>query len=122
MIDDYEDDLRNHVFDGDLHGNRASYDDFKEYIDLKTKFEEGPDQYEKDMGIFDDDHNGKAGVQDVKRVMKDLAGMSDADISLFIKKCIFPNLNEAQIAAPLESLDIPESFSIKKSSAHLYNI
>ena len=89
---------------------------------MKTKFEEGPDQYEKEMGIFDEDHDGKAGVQDVKRVMKDLAGMSDKDISLFIKKCVLPNLTDAQIAAPLESLGLPESFSIRQSVAHLYNI
>ena len=62
------------MFKGSFH-DRASYDDFKEYIDMKTAFEEGPDQYEKDMAIFDEDHNGMAGIQDVKRVMKDLAGM-----------------------------------------------
>ena len=56
---------------------------------MKTAFEEGPDQYEKDMAIFDEDHNGMAGIQDVKRVMKDLAGMNDEDIALFVKKCVF---------------------------------
>ena len=89
---------------------------------MKTAYEEGPDQYEKDMAIFDEDHNGMAGIQDVKRVMKDLAGMNDEDISLFIKKCVFENLTDEQRAAPLESLDIPEFFDIKKSTKRLYNV
>ena len=109
------------IFDGDLNG-RVGYDDFKEYIDMKTKFEEGPDQYEKDMGIFDEDHNGMANVQDVKRVMKDLAGMSDQEIALFIKKCVFSEPTEDQLAASLESLPIPEFFSIKESTKRLYNV
>ena len=113
--------MKTHVFDGDFAG-RAGYDDFKEYIDMKTKFEEGPDQFEKDMAIFDEDHNGMANVEDVKRVMKDLAGMKDEEISLFIKKCVFKDLTDAQIAAPLSSLQIPEFFSIRESCDRLYNI
>ena len=82
------------IFSGSFNGNRASYEDFKDYIDEKSKYEEGPDQYEKDMAIFDEDMNGAALIEDVKRVMKDLAGMNDDEISLFVKKCIFPNLTD----------------------------
>ena len=122
LIDQYVDDLEEHVFDGDKQRNRASYEDFKEYIDMMTLFEEGPDVYEKDMAIFDEDHNGQAQIEDVKRVMKDLAGMGDEDISLFIKKCVFENLTEAQREAPLDSMELPESFNIKQSSLNLYNM
>ena len=122
LITDYEDDLRTNVFDGNLEMNRASYDDFKEYIDMKTKYEEGPERYEADMSIFDEDHNGEANIEDVKRVMKDIGGMSDQDISLFVKKCVFPNLTEEQRNQSLDQLNLPETFNIRKSAAHLYNI
>ena len=89
LISDYEDDIKEQIFEGSFSGNRATYDDFKEYIDEKTKFEEGPDQFEKDMAIFDEDMNGEALIDDVKRVMKDLAGMKDDEISLFVKKCVY---------------------------------
>ena len=45
--------------------NRASYDDFKEYIDMKSKYEEPPEGYERDMQIFDEDLNGMANLDDV---------------------------------------------------------
>ena len=122
LIDDYLEDIRAEIFDGDFNGNRATYEAFKDYVDQKTKFEEGPDQYEKDMAIFDEDHNGKALIDDVRRVCKDLAGMSDDEVSRFIKKCLQDQLTDEQKNQPLESLNLPEHFVISTSTKHLYNV
>ena len=46
------------------------------------------------MAIFDEDHNGMANIDDVKRVCKHLAGMNEDDIALFVKKCIWEQLTE----------------------------
>ena len=89
---------------------------------MKTKYEEGPDQYERDMAIFDEELNGEASIPDVKRVMKDLAGMNDEDIALFIKKCVYKNLTEEQRAMPIEQMQLPECFDIHQSRLNLYNI
>ena len=89
---------------------------------MKTKYEEGPDQYERDMAIFDEEMDGMASIPDVKRVMKDLAGMNDDDIALFIKKCVYNNLTEEQRAMPIEQMQLPESFEIRQSAQNLYNI
>ena len=54
------------------------------------------------MAIFDEELDGMAMIADVKRVMKDLAGMNDDDISLFIKKCVYSDLTDEQRAMPLD--------------------
>ena len=122
LIQEYENDLKDTIFGGNFNGSRASFESFKEFIDMKSRFEEGPDAYEKDMEIFDEDHNGTAPIKDVIRVMKELAHMQDDEVSLFIKKCCFENLTEEQMKQPLESMQLPESFSISKSTARLFNV
>ena len=91
-------------------------------MDQKSRFEEDQSQYEKDMQIFDEDLNGTAPIKDVKRVMKELAHMSDDQISLFIKKCCNDSLTDEQLKASLESMNLPEAFDIKKSTSRLYNV
>ena len=74
------------------------------------------------MEIFDEDNNGSAPIKDVIRVMKELGKMKDEEVNVFIKKCCFDSLTEDQQNAALDSLDLPESFSIRKSTGRLFNI
>ena len=83
----YLKEIESALFDGNLGQNRCSYDEFKSWVDERCRFEDGPDMYEPDMAIFDEDRNGLAPIEDVMRVMKDHAGMSDQEISDFIKVC-----------------------------------
>ena len=123
LCDDFENELQEVLFKGSFDHERASYDEFKVFIDQHTKFEEGPDQYEKDMAIFDEDHNGMANVEDVKRVCKHLAGMGEDEIALFVKKCIWEQLDEEQRnKTPIEQIPVPEQFNISKSTKNLFNV
>ena len=119
---EYENDLRDTLFQGNLKTGRASYESFKDYIDNKSRFEEGAEQYEKDMQIFDEDNDGTAPIEDVIRVMKELAHMNDDDVSLFIKKCCLDKPTDEQLAAPLTSLHLPDKFKISQSTPRLFNI
>ena len=122
LIVDYLDDIKEILFEGNAKSSRVSYESFKEFIDLKSRFEEGQEQYEKDMQIFDEDGNGTAPIKDVMRVMKELVHMEDDEIALFIKKSCIANLTEEDIKAPLDLSKLPESFKIAESTSRLYNV
>ena len=94
LTEDYMEDVKETLFQGNTGSCRVSYESFKEFIDLKSRFEEGQEQYEKDMQIFDEDGDGTAPIKDVMRVMKELAKMDDEDISLFIKKSCIDSLTD----------------------------
>ena len=114
--------MRDHIFNGDFSSSRASFESFKEFIDMKSRFEEGPEVYQKDMEIFDEDNDGTAPIKDVIRVMKELAHMSDDEVNIFIKKCCFDSVTDEQLKAPLESMELPVKFSISQSTGRLFNI
>ena len=69
LINFYEDEIIEQLFEWDYDENTVHFDEFIEWINEKCKFENTPEQYEKDMEVFDDDHNGTAAIEDVIRVM-----------------------------------------------------
>jgi len=66
------------------------------------------------MALFDEDRNGVAVIEDVRRVLKTYTEMSEADQMKFVKICqLGPNLTEEQLKADLKSLNLPAGFQIK---------
>ena len=94
-----------------------TFTQFFQYLETNSIHEMAPEQFEKDMAIFDEDHNGTAIVQDVRRVLSNYTDLSDKDIQLMIKICCLGHkLDAAQLAAKLEDLKLSPSFDIKKAS------
>ena len=87
LIEHYEEEIIEQLFDWDNENNRVSFEEFIEWINEKCKMENTPEQFEKDLEVLDDDQNGTAAIEDVIRVMKSHEKMDDEDINLFIKIC-----------------------------------
>ena len=122
LITHYEDEIIEQLFDWDYEYNTVHFDDFIEWINDKCKFENTPEQFEKDMEVFDDDHNETAAITDVMRVMKNHEKMTDEEVSMFIKICnLGPKLTEEEEKADLASLKLPKKFSIKQAAESFYN-
>lgn len=93
---DYSDNVKEQLFKGNTTTNRVAFDDFFQYLESSSSHNFTPEQFQVDMNIFDEDHNGQAVIEDVVRVLKTYAGLkNDAEISNFVKLCIFgPDLTD----------------------------
>jgi len=94
----------------------VNFTQFFQYLETNSIHEIVPEQFEKDMAIFDEDHNGTAIVADVRRVLTAYTNLSESEVQHMIKICSLGHkLDEAQMKAKLEDLKLNPSFDIKKA-------
>ena len=122
LINHYEEEIIEQLFDWDNENNRVSFEEFIEFINERCKFENTPEQFEKDLEVLDDDQNGTAAIEDVVRVMKMHEKMDDEDINLFIKIC-YMGSKDAQNSGDLhyKNMKLPPKFDVKTAVERLYN-
>ena len=68
--------------------NRVTFLQFFQFLEVHSIHEQTPEQFQGDLNIFDEDHNGQAVIEDVVRVLKNYAQLSDADVANFVKICL----------------------------------
>ena len=102
------------LFEGQ-ESNRVTFTTFFQYLETNSVHELTPEQFEKDMAIFDEDHNGQAVIEDVVRVLKTYAELDDESISKFIKVTLNSSKTDPDTkTAKLSELKLPPTFEIKK--------
>lgn len=70
LLDQYKTECEEKLFAGNSQANRVTSDAFMNFLEEMTTFKYTPDEYEKSMKVFDDDHNGQGSIEDMIRVMR----------------------------------------------------
>ena len=58
LVKYYSADIEEKLFEGAFRSNRVTFPAFMIYIEESCKYENGPEQFEKYMSVFDEDRNG----------------------------------------------------------------
>ena len=82
----YKEEIIASLFDGDKN-NRVTFPAFISFLDSSSQHEYTPEEFSKQLTIFDDDRDGSCLYEDIIRVMRDLGGCSDEFIVKFVQRC-----------------------------------
>lgn len=102
---------------------RVTFNSFFMFLESNSIHEYTPEQFDKDMTIFDEDRNGVAVLEDINRVLENYSELSEDEMARFVKICCLGSkLTPEQQSAKLKALNLPNGFNIKTASSYLFNI
>ncbi|CDW81448.1 wd repeat-containing protein 31 [Stylonychia lemnae] len=92
----YLDDVIERLFKNDQKNNRVKFSDFMRYLDEEQTYDYNKQEYKQSLELFDQDKNGKADIEDIKRVLKTYSSLNDAQVNHFITLNLMndPNAND----------------------------
>ena len=64
------------LFEG-KENKRVTFNSFFMFLESNSIHEYTPEQFEKDLNIFDEDRNGVAVIEDINRVLEDYSELSE---------------------------------------------
>lgn len=118
----YSEQILTVLFEGKSN-KRVTFNSFFAFLEQNSIHEYTPEQFEKDVAIFDEDRNGLAIIEDVNRVLGNYSELKEDEIARLVKLCsLGSKLTPEQQAAKIKDLNLPPGFNIKQATAYLFNI
>jgi Ca2+-binding EF-hand superfamily protein len=74
------------LFEG-KENKRVTFNSFFMFLESNSIHEYTPEQFDKDMNIFDEDRNGVAVIEDINRVLDNYSELSEDERQRFVKIC-----------------------------------
>eukprot|EP00347_Sterkiella_histriomuscorum_P012760 403367326 len=81
------------------------------YLEEEQTFDYSKQEYKTSLDLFDQDKNGQADIEDIKRVLETYSSLDEAQIQHFIKLNLMndPNINDDEKYEQFKSINIKES-------------
>lgn len=86
MNKQYSEQVLQVLFEG-KENKRVTFNSFFMFLETNSIHEYTPEQFEKDLNIFDEDRNGIAVIEDINRVLEDYSELSEDEKERFVKIC-----------------------------------
>mmetsp|Transcript_24704 Transcript_24704/g.24258 ORF Transcript_24704/g.24258 Transcript_24704/m.24258 type:complete len:101 (-) Transcript_24704:21-323(-) len=94
--------MKKELFQGD-ESNTVQFPAFMKYLEESSTFDYPKNEYQQSLDLFDNDRNGEANIDDIKRVIKTYSKLSESEINHFL------DLNNFKYEEAPKSIDIKES-------------
>ena len=77
--------MKEKLFDNNLRQSRVRFPDFMKYIDEQSLFDYAKAEFKNSLELFDQDRNGQADIEDIKRVLKTYSTLEEEEVNHFVR-------------------------------------